>query len=126
MNKLTQHARQYRHNDNSGLVHAYEKKGTEVLVSCLEQEIAELNSQIETLRSVASFCDEKFREHHGIDSNEETPLSDALSKTRSQCLQSVKAEAVKEAAFKLADGLLISPSAQREMMEYAMELEGKS
>jgi len=44
MNKLNHHLRQYRHNNSDGLICAYEGKGTEAFVSCLETEISELKN----------------------------------------------------------------------------------
>lgn len=55
MNKLNHHLRQYRHNNSNGLIPAYEKKGTETLVACLEVEIADLNKQVSDLTLSKTF-----------------------------------------------------------------------
>lgn len=49
MNNLNHHVRQYRHNNNDGLVVGYDRKGIENFVSCLESEIAKLKKQVEDL-----------------------------------------------------------------------------
>jgi len=60
MNKLNHHLRQYQHNDSSGLIHAYELKGTEVFVSCLEAEISRLKTVIDGLNIHAGAMADKI------------------------------------------------------------------
>jgi hypothetical protein len=105
-----------------------------------QQEIAELKSQLDESMAEAKETALFLYETHYKNDPDSVPfeLLDTLpgvmsqidnmisGLSRTQRLQSVKADAIKEAAFKLDDGLLISPHAKREMMEYAMELEGKS
>ena len=57
MNKLTKAIRQYSHNDGSGLLIAYDKEETEIVVNELSLRIEKLEFALGQLINVAGQCD---------------------------------------------------------------------
>jgi len=88
MNKLNHHLRQYRHNNDDGLIMGYEQEGTEAFVYCLEQEIAELKAMLNALRGRADIV-----VNTGGFIASLFGLETVLKSTPAQCLASVKADA---------------------------------
>ena len=85
------------------------------LIDEKNQEIAELKSMVDILQRAARQTDNQFRIHAKLDSDTKTILSCALNKTPAQCLQSVKADAVK--AFGHEIGLYGSEYDDQEYIE---------
>ena len=84
MNKLTEHLRQYRHNDN--FVACYDRVGVETFVGSLEEEIKALKAQVNQFKDGVTH----FNKSHG-DLNR---LLVAYVHTPAYCLADVRAEAV--------------------------------
>ncbi len=103
MSKLIDHLRQYKHNDNSGLVAGYDKLGVDALVNRLEEEVKSLKAQIELYRRELVNNSETFTmlddwTHPNVECDAPaSAIDELLEKTRQHCLADVKAEAVEHA-----------------------------